>query len=161
MALKIRDLSSKKPVPFDCVEVVNGLLRHVPPEHLVGLGEIALVDVLSKEAREGIRGAYLAATREGAARIEISVPGIYARAPRFLFRSCFLRYLYLADVLYHEIGHHYVKRLRHGIDRKRGEVEAERYKKAMLRKAFPVWRRVLAPIGPLVRWLLRRAEGAR
>ncbi len=72
----------------------------------------------------------------------------------------FLLRIYIADTLYHEIGHHYNKQLRHGIDRTISEVEAERYKKVMLRKAFPLWRVLLMPLRPLVRWLLRRSEKA-
>jgi hypothetical protein len=93
------------------------------------------------------------------ARIEIALSAIYKGVPKIIFFFPFVAKFMLANVLFHEIGHHYQQYV-HGITKKDEEYFAEKYKKQMLKQTFSSWRFLLLPLSPLVHLLNRVANDA-
>ncbi len=132
--------------PFDIASTTRSLLDRVPENRLPGLRRIVLtnIDALPagrKRAKTKARGrkVKIAETRGlyhqewGAdpAWIEIFVDKVTEGIPRFVFTSRFLRDIVVADVLYHEIGHH----LHYTIAREHAEREnvAEKWMRRLTR----------------------------
>jgi hypothetical protein len=107
--------------PCNAVRDVEMLLRHIPPEYLNGLQSIVLSNSLGlsrDERRQKIwsrnrkvqlsecRGWYSQSTPARGARITLLVDNIFRGAGRFGLRIGLFRNVVLADVLYHEVGHH-------------------------------------------------------
>lgn len=107
--------------PVDLEKVIRALLQVVPADLLVGLAEITLTNSSSparshrrrrvwtqrrKSSVSRTRGLYHARSREGEARIEIFVDKVFKGFPRAVLLLGLIRSLLLADVLYHELGHH-------------------------------------------------------
>lgn len=108
-------------------ESVELLLRYVPPEYLVGPQSIVLsnIDAFSRSERRGktwgrrgkgpltrTRGWYSAATRVSPASIRMNIDRISQVEFDWARHVPLVRYAALADVLYHEIGHHIHKQRR-------------------------------------------------
>ena len=123
-------------IPLNFERIVVGLLKVVPNEHLLGLGSISIIDKFTVKKDKGAWGIYRQKYGLEKARIEIAVEYLYNFKKPYM-----LRYfpvpgkVYLAGVLYHEIGHHYVH-FTHGISEKDEEKFADQYAKEMCLKAF-------------------------
>ena len=141
-------------IPLDVEALVRKLLHKIPSDHLLGLGSIILVDQVTHKRDQKSGGLYWQRKGNELAKIEIGIATIYKGMPRFIFFLPFITKFMLANVLYHEIGHH-SQYLTHGITKKEGENFAEKFKKEMLKKTFFLWRLFLLPISPLVHWLNR------
>jgi hypothetical protein len=105
---------------FDAVKTVRLLLRYVPPQYLAGLRTIVLTNhqALSHDRRRQklksrgkkipmnrVRGTYHQAWKGNPAWIRIFVDQTMQNLPAGRWIPI-LRTLNMADVLYHEIGHH-------------------------------------------------------
>jgi hypothetical protein len=143
-------------IPFNVAKATRKLLTHIPPEHLLGLDAIVFTDEVKLKGGQSAAAVYRRSLGREPARIEISVSAIYRDLPRIFFAVPFVPKFMLANVLYHEIGHHHEFRTR-GVSNQKQERFAEHYKKQMVRKTFAFWRILLLPISPLVHWLNRRA----
>jgi len=143
------------PIPLSVESLIQELLRKVPQEHIVGLDTIVLVDqVTHKESRRGgVRGLYWQKRAQRSATIELAPGLIYCGMPRIFFYLPFVAKIALANVLYHEIGHHYQQRLAHGVTKGGSQNFAEKYKKQMFRKVFFWWLLLAVPLVRLIRWL--------
>jgi hypothetical protein len=139
---------------FNIEKFIHTLLRHVPSEHLTGLDMIVVVDQVTHKPSRKAGGIYWQKRGRRQAAIEIAVNAIYKGMPRFVLFLPFIAKFMLANVVYHEIGHHY-QHFTHGVTRREREIFAEQYRKQMLRKAFLRWRLFLFPLAPLIRWLSR------
>ena len=157
------DIQSDRAKPLSLGKRLRELLLHVPPEHLVGLGRISVVDRFSERGHADALGIYRRAFQRDRAVIELSAPNIFKDTPRLItLFPAWVRFN-LAMVLYHEIGHHYEARLMHGVSKRDRENVADRYRAKMLAKSLLHWRwlvRIIYPIVmPILRLQVRRLEG--
>lgn len=148
MNLKIEN-NYRGRLPFDADGLVRKLLRTVPNEHLIGLGVIIFVDHIAHKRNKKTGGLYWRKTRQEPAKIEIAFDVIYKDMPRFILCLPFVAKFMIANVLYHEIGHHY-QQLIHGVEKINEEKFAEQYKRQLLNSAFFWWRLLFVPISPLI-----------
>lgn len=106
--------------PFDVEKAVNRMLRIVPPKYLWGLHTIVLtnVEALSRTERDRktwgrhrrvtlseVRGYYTPEWSGGPAHITILVDNLEERMGKWR-RLAFARDAALAELLFHELGHH-------------------------------------------------------
>lgn len=120
---------------YDCL--VRNFLTIVPPGHLIGLSKIIIgagpVGKVTKSAWGSYQG-----KREGAVSpiVNVYARSIYKTYPKWLMILCpFIYTMYLGEVIYHEIGHHY-QRVGKGYKKQEWENHAERYSKYMLSKYY-------------------------
>lgn len=107
--------------PSNLKRWVENLLESVPTKYTIGLKTVVLTNqrgLTRDQRRQKIRqrghkyklshglGAYFRATRSRPATVSLYVDNILRSQPRWTLRVPVLRYVYLAPVLYHEIGHH-------------------------------------------------------
>ena len=144
-------------IPFDVEASVRKLLHKIPNEHLLGLAAIILVDQVTHKRNKKSGGLYLQKKGQDPAKIEIAIDSIYKGVPKFIFFLPFIVKFMLANVLFHEIGHHYMHHT-HGVTKREEENFAEKYRKQMLKRTFFWWRLLLLPLSPLIRWLNRIAH---
>ena len=108
--------------PFDVTKVVQELLAPVPEKYTRGLKKVLLVDSGSlgrrdrvgkvwsrkrKFAKQAVRGMYH--PDRNAPWIEIRVDRTteaWKGMPRWLFWLPLIRYIVIAEIFYHELGHH-------------------------------------------------------
>jgi hypothetical protein len=157
LSIKIEN-QYKEGVPINIEKTVNNLLIKVPKEQLVGLDTIVIVNKVTHKRGRKADGLYWPKIGSESARIEIAIGEIYKGMPRFVFFLPFIAKFMLADVLFHEIGHHY-QSFTHNLKKEEWENFATKYKKKMLKKTFLWWRLLLLPLSPLVHWLNHRAQG--
>lgn len=146
-------------LPFNIEKMVNALLKSVPPEDLVGLQEILLVDEITTDSPGRKEGIYKMRVRHDPARIELAVKTIYRGVPRLVFFLPFVPKFLFAMVLYHEIGHHYQQYFTHRIKKKASENFAEKYSNRMLIKRFCGWLRFFYVLRHPIRWLRKKLRG--
>jgi len=138
---------------FNFDKMILKLLDIVPKEHLIGIEKIVIVDEIKLKKGRKAAGAYKRKNGRDSAMVELSVKSIYKGMPRILFLLPFVAKFSLADVLFHEIGHHYHHKFKHGIGNSRAEKFAEDYRRSMLKKAFWGWAIILRPISPVIKYL--------
>jgi hypothetical protein len=107
--------------PANVRQIVEELVDAVPQKYLNGLKTILLTNLsaLSRNQRrqkmwsrnrkigvEQARGSYARATKSSSAMVRIYVDNALESWPPWTLRMPLMRYQVLADVLYHEIGHH-------------------------------------------------------
>ena len=164
MAVLPIDIHSDRAVSLGLEKHLRELLKHVPPEHLIGLERITVIDSMSRKNRNA-RGTYQPAYDNRRATIQISVDNIFGGLPRWLLFVPAVVQFTLAQTLFHEIGHHHEARLLHGTSKADRERAAERYKSKMVVWAFRRWRPFTVFFAPIIRpalwvgrWALRRVE---
>ena len=155
MNIKIDNQLQNKIFWFNIEKNIRKLLGVIPKEHLIGLERITIVDEIKDRKAKRLAGVYEKKNGVRSATIELSVKSIYKGMPKIFFFLPFVAKFTLADVLFHEIGHHYHHNYKHGIGKARKEKFAENYRKEMLKKAFWLWVLIFRPISPLVRYLAR------
>jgi hypothetical protein len=153
MTVRIENHSQKKIFLFNLEKKINRLIDIIPKDHIIGLEKIVIVDEIKNKKVRNAAGIYKKKHGLEPAYIEISVEAVYKKMPKILFYLPFIAKFTLADVLYHEIGHHYHYKYKHGVNKRRKESFAENYRKDMLKKAFWIWLIFLKPISPLIRYL--------
>lgn len=146
-------------IPFNIEKLIKRLLGYIPPEHLIGLNKIVILDDVTHGPlnKKGAMGIYRHKEVQQPATIEIAVSVIYRGMPRVLFYMPFVAKFMLANTLYHEIGHHY-QQFTHGVKKQAWEDFADNYRKEMIRKAFKGWLFLFKPFTPLIRLLSRKAQ---
>ena len=123
-------------IPLNFERIVAELLKVVPNEHLIGLESISIIDKFTLKKDKGNLGLYWPKYGLEKARIEIAVEYLYNFKKPYM-----LRYfpvpgkIYLAGVLFHEIGHHY-RYFTYGVSKKDNEQFADQYANEMLPKPF-------------------------
>lgn len=162
--------------PFDVASTVRSLLDAVSESRLPGLRTIVLtnLDALPSRRRRAktwargrkvkvaeTRGLYHQEWGSDPAWIEIFVDKLVADIPRFVLASRFLQDTIVADVLYHEIGHHMHRTVAREHDER--EKVAEKWKRRLSRSYVRRKYWYFIPIGYLSRRLckLARAFGRR
>lgn len=153
MTVKIENHCQKKIFMFDVEKKISQLIGVIPKDHIIGLEKIIIVDEIKNKKAKDAAGIYKKKHGMESASIEISVEAVYRKMPKILFYLPFIAKFTLADVLYHEIGHHYHYKYKHGVNKNRKESFAENYRKEMLKKAFRMWLIFLRPISPLIKYL--------
>ena len=102
-----------------CANVAT-LLGFVPGRYLAGLDRVVLRDsagltrsekLRSRKRRARILGTYHRATHDQRAQIHLFIDKIVGRWSPLLLRLAWFRELLIAQVLYHEIGHHIHERI--------------------------------------------------
>lgn len=121
---------------FDFEKNIKIILKYVPKEHIVGLCKIEAIRFSPEKHRRQTYGFYYG-EREGEKfpKIVVCAENILGNLPKIIFHFPFIPRIFLGMTIYHEIGHHY-QRLRHGIEKKRWEKDADVYQKMMTRRAF-------------------------
>jgi hypothetical protein len=155
--------------PFEVVLTVERMLASVPPKYLIGLKEVVLTNSsglprrlrrsVTKSRKRKVRmvetlGLYHPAWRSGPAWIEIFVDNTLKRSESlWLLRLNFLREGKIADVLFHEIGHHIHFTIRPEYQEKEdvADVWKVRLKKQYLRRRHPILQTICYPLRPLTR----------
>lgn len=123
-------------IPLNFERIVAELLKVVPNEHLIGLESISIIDKFTLKKDKDNLGLYWPKYGLEKARIEIAVEYLYNFKKPYM-----LRYfpvpgkIYLAGVLFHEIGHHY-RYFTYGVSKKDNEQFADQYANEMLPKPF-------------------------
>lgn len=158
MDLSAENKSKDKVIGFIIKRKVNKLIRAIPKEHLIGLEKIIILDEIPNNKRRDIGGLYRQKQKNQPCSIELSVSVIFKGMPRIFFFFPFIPDFSLADVLYHEIGHHCHKRLTHGIKKEREESFAEKYRSEMVKKRFKWWAPFFIPFSPLIRFLNKKVN---
>lgn len=154
--MKIDNRSQNKWTFFNTEKKITRLLEFIPPEHLVGLDRIVILDEArsADKKKKPVRGQYVPKKGREPAYIEIAIRNVFKGMPKVFFILPFMTNFMFANVLYHEIGHHYA-RLTHGITTQKQEMFANKYKATLLIKAFKFWGILLLPFRPLIRLLSR------
>lgn len=158
MAIEIKVLTQKNRTGHNIERILKRYLKIVPDEHLVGLECITVIDRIADKKNKEVGGLYRERYRLQSATIEIALDTVYKGMPKFLYYVPFISKFILAGVLYHEIGHHYQKRLSHGIRKSEQESFAREYEIKMLKRAFWWWLILLLPFKPLVMFLRKRVK---
>jgi hypothetical protein len=168
----ITSLSGYTP-PFDPVPIVERMLASVPPEYLVGLKEVVLTNSsgLSRKLRRAVtksrkrkvkiveaRDLYHQQWHGQQAWIEIFVDNTLKECEKnWWSRLSFLREAELADVLFHEIGHHihFTTRPEYREREDVADVWKVRLRKNYFRERRPVLQALFYPVRPIIRVLLK------
>lgn len=144
---------------------VERLLGSLAPEHIEQLESIVLTDQSAigkgktrrvagrKYRRSDCRGFYHARSNRGKAWIELIADNIVASAPGRLLWFQFVRDMYVAETLYHEIGHHLDASV--GAAKRSGEAAAEDWRRRLSRIHFRQRYRRIAPLLKLLAAVLR------
>jgi hypothetical protein len=166
--VEIVDAYSDFAAPCDARAGVAELLETVPPQHLNGLRYVRLTNAAAlKGARKRgrswsrgrkvkhseVAGLYHAAWQGQPACIELFVDQIFDGPPRWLLRWRLVRNLLLADVLFHELGHHIheVERPEHREREAVAEDWSRRLSRHYLRRRHSVAWFTLRPLARLAR----------
>lgn len=121
------------------------LLRSVPEENLVGLHSIAIVNKSAQKKSKDAAGLYIPQYKDELPRIEIAIDNVFSGFKRRYFFFPFIPKYVLANVLYHEIGHHYqFKHVR--MKKEYQEDYAKKFCSKMLKKELFWWMLILRPI---------------
>lgn len=158
MNIKIENLSEKRIIGGILKRKVNKLIRTIPKDHLMGIDKIVIVDEIHDKKKRGLGGVYRKKEHGEACSIELSINAIFKGMPKIFFFVPFISVFSLADVLYHEIGHHYHNKFSHGINKKKEEILVEKYSLEMSKKKFKWWSYFLTPFTPLVKYLNKKVN---
>jgi hypothetical protein len=158
MTPQIENLNLSKPIEFVTRRRVIDLISVIPSEHLVALDKIVLFDEFFRKEEKLIGGRYIQKSKKQPCSIELSIGSIYRGMPIIFYFFPFIAKFLLAQVLYHEIGHHYQRVYTHGIGKREEEYFAEKYAKEMLKKKFRWWLMGFMPLSPFVAYLRRMVK---
>jgi hypothetical protein len=154
--------------------LIEDLLSTVPPHYLVGLKTVLLTNrnALTRDQRRQkvsgrkgkyslaeARGAYYRPTRSSPAYVLLLIDNILSPWPSWILRVPYFRYMTLAEVLYHEIGHH-IHALHQPVhDGKENVAEdwQRKLNRVFHRKRFWYLRPLIYPAGKIVRFILKSA----
>lgn len=146
---------------------VERLLAPLEVGHTNGLAAIVLTNGAVADNRKSRRpmrrrrkglaiGRYHPASRGRQPWIELIVDRIVGQMPHLVQLVPFVQDLIVANVLYHEIGHHLHETV--GSAARGGEASAEAWRKRLFRLYFRNRHRYLRPFVPLARAIARRSR---
>ena len=126
-------------------KLLINLLKTVPKNYLIGIKSIVLVNKISDRNYRDAAGLYMPQQSGELPWIKIGIDQAYLGHTKLLVLIPFLRKLFLAKVLYHEIGHHlqYKKRIP---KKQNHEKYAEQVANDLLEKLFIRWKILLYPV---------------
>ncbi len=156
MTLKIENRLQKNILGFNIERNARKLIDVIPKQDLIGLERIIIVEEIKGKRKSKYAGVYKQRQGYQPSTIELSKNAIFKGMPKIFFLLPFIAKFTLAGVLYHEIGHHYHHKYKHGVAKQKEEAFAEGYNKKMLKKAFWGWRFFLRPLAPFARYLANR-----
>ena len=147
--------------PRDIEKLIKKLLHIAPEEYIAGLHSIVIVNKSAQRNRNNSAGLYIPKYKNELPRIEIAIDNVFLGLKRRYFFFPFIPKYILADVLYHEIGHHY--QFTHvRMEKKYYEDYAKKFCAAMIKKEFSLWMFFLRPIvriyGELKGWDKKREK---
>ncbi len=123
---------------FNYEYLIGNILKIVPGDHFVGLSKIVIgSSPVGRKATKEAWGTYHG-KREGAKVpfVNVYAKSIYEFHPKWFMILCpFVYTMYLAEVVYHEVGHHY-QRVGKGYKKEEWGNHAERYSKYMLSEYY-------------------------
>lgn len=157
MTIKI-EVQLQKQIGLNVENILTKYLQMIPQEHLIGLERIIVVDRIGGKKNNETGGIYREKNQNTPATIEIALQNVYKEMPKVLYRMPFIPKFMLVNVLYHELGHHYQKRLSHGVRKFEQETFADQYSTKMLKKAFWWWLILLLPLKYLIIFLRNRSR---
>jgi hypothetical protein len=157
MPVKIQ-IDYKGPTYFMNIErILKRLFKAVPPEHIIGLEKIVVIDKFSG-GNANARGLYYAKDSKEQARIHIAFQTVFKGLPRFVGLLPLVSKILLGHVLYHEIGHHYHYTLKAGITKSKREKFSDDYAKKISRIKFRYWRFFFWWLAPIFKWLGKKLK---
>lgn len=151
--------------PENFKKLLVDLLRAVPPKYLVGLKTVILSNksALTRDQRRRklwsrkhkIRmadalGSYQAAWRSAPASITLYVDNIVRREPGFYWKIPIFRYMPIASIFYHELGHH-IHSVHEPVYKGREDV-ADYWSRRLSRMFFQRRYWYLVPVAVVVSW---------
>lgn len=119
------------------IAIVDGLMDYVPGNFYVGLQEICLTDSstlsqskmrskTTEQIRIGqVKALYWPASTSAPARIEIFLDKVLNQLPTLLGKMMFFKEIVIAEVLFHELGHHLQSQQKYRTRRNHHETFAE------------------------------------
>lgn len=146
--MKIKNFCEKH-FPINLEKRINKLINYVPQKYLIGLDSIVIIDKIVR--KKDTAGLYIPKNKNELPRIEIAIDTIFNKVPTILLYLPFYSNFMIANVLYHEIGHHYQFQYKSGIKKKEQEYYADKFCKKMLTRAFWWWSFVFFPLIPLIK----------
>lgn len=131
--------------PRNIEKMIKKLLRSVPEENMIGLHSIVIVNKSAQKKSKDASGLYMPRNKKELPRIELAVDNIFINMKRIYFFFPFIPKYLVADVLYHEIGHHYqYEYLR--MRKEYREDYAKKFCAKMFQREFFWWMFFLRPI---------------
>jgi len=130
------------------------LLKFVPKKDLIGINEIIITNKAYERKYHLAGGLYIYKRDLNRASIEICIDVIFRQFPKILFYFPFISTFLLANILYHEIGHH-CERITHNNKKKDSEEFADLYRKKIIHKAFKLWGYLIFPIFKIFKTLIK------
>jgi len=158
MSLIIDNHTQNDILGFNVSKRLKKLIHVIPKKHLFGLEKIIIVDQIKEKKKRGVGGIYRRKSKEHPCSIELALGTIYKGMPKILFLLPFVSDFILANVLYHEIGHHFQKAFSHGIGKNKQEYFAEIYRKEMVKKRFRWWIPFFIPFSSVIRFLNKKVN---
>ena len=153
MSLNIESRLENKITGHITKKRIKKLISIIPKEHLIGLEKIIIVNHITDKKKREVGGIYKQKYNGHSCSIQLGIESIYKGMPNVLFFFPFIATPLLADVLYHEIGHHYHVSFGHGIKNKKQEKLVEDYSKKMMNKKFRWWLKLFSPLSPIIKYL--------
>jgi hypothetical protein len=161
---------------FDAKTAVEDLLESVRPDLLAGLRSVVLTNTSAltgtrkrqrgrrygKKRDQVLLGRYYPSWNGEPAWIEVFVDETMARLPSWMLRIALCRTMFLAHILYHEVGHHIhaTAKPEHRDREKVADDWRDQLSRAHTKRRYPITRAVAGPairvLYPLVRWLKKR-----
>lgn len=129
---------------------VKRLLAHVPPDDLIGLNSICLSYNSFNSNNKNLTGEYILDTKNRSSKIYVYVNTLYYQKLYLAFIP-FVGTFFLANTLYHEIGHHQHTFHMHNVKKKDWEGFANSYKLYLLRKRYRFLLFAKKPLRKLIR----------
>jgi hypothetical protein len=145
---------------------VERLLGSLSPQHVAGLSAVVLTDSATADARKVRRprrnrrgvvlGRYHPAWTGNQPWIEIVVDRVVASCPRYVAWLQWARDFTLAEVLFHEVGHHLDATV--GAPARSGEPAAEAWSRRLYWLHFRRRHRYLLRLLRVLRWYVRMMD---
>lgn len=137
MHIKI-EISSESKIRYSInfEKAIKRLLNVIPKDHLNKLNKVIVMNTSPEKKFSNAEGLYYSSNNGKPAHIILIANNMFKGFPNWFLRTFpyFTNY-FIADVLFHEVGHHY-QQLTHGIKRRIKENHAEVYSKEMKRVYF-------------------------
>lgn len=107
--VKIEEIYSGNKPTINIYNIVKNLMKYVPEKYFGGLKKIIIKNNTheNKKSKDKILGSYFHQSRNNPAYIELYIDEIIdSKWPSILLFFPLIKYLLIANILYHEIGHH-------------------------------------------------------
>ncbi len=148
-------------LPINIEKRLRKLLKGVPNDYLVGLKMIIVLNTIAHRNNKNANGLYIPGSKTEPPRIEIALDTLFDNFPKYFMLMPFFVNYFIAEVLYHEVGHHYhIEKCR--LKKKKWEEFAESIADELLKKNFFVWKILLCPLFlfiPILKIIRKKMKG--